>query len=97
MTQLHQCRFIKSSLIGAILGPNALPRRWMFAICFSVDRVGTEPEGIAITAKKVFFKIFCAILPARYTFAVTPIFNHHDAPFASPSIALRLRNFAAAR
>jgi hypothetical protein len=23
---------------------------------FSVDRVGTEPEGIAITAKKVFFK-----------------------------------------
>jgi hypothetical protein len=64
---------------------------------FSVDRVGTEPEGIAITAKKVFFKIFCAILPARYTFAVTPIFNHPDAPFASPSKALRLGNFAAAR
>jgi len=61
---------------------------------FSVDRLGTEPEGIAITAKKVFFKIYCAILPERYAFAVTPIFDRGDAPFASPSIALCLRNLA---
>jgi hypothetical protein len=61
---------------------------------FSVNRLGTEPEGIAITAKKVFLKIFWAILPERYAFALAPIVDRRDAPFASLSIALSSRKFA---